>query len=385
MKSLAAAVVLVALVLATTPDVMAQRGGGRPGGGERGGFGGGRQGGGERPSFGGNSGGPGGGRGGFGGGDRGSFGGGRPSFGGGFGGPGGGSGGRGGFGGGRPTFDTNGDGQIDKSEIAAMPEGFRQAMESRGIKIQPGSVDEFRDSMRKQFEQRAREEGWSWGGRREEERSNGDSKESANRERYQPAAPFRPRERERVTVDLPPKYSELDLDFDGQVGLYEWITAKRESLDEFDEIDGNADGVLTPKELKFFDEIEAASEAKVASYKRDRVILIDGKGTFSGKSGGKKTTKSNMSPEEREQNVQKGKNYFSQMDKNKNGKIDREEWEASRRIRPWFEGSGIKLTDMSEDDFANNFVKAVELMKENQAKAKEGKEDRRDEKREWRR
>ena len=33
-----------------------------------------------------------------------------------------------------------------------------------------------------------------------------------------------------MTVDLPPKYSELDIDYDGQIGLYEWITARRESL-----------------------------------------------------------------------------------------------------------------------------------------------------------
>lgn len=376
MKSLAHLTVLVALIFLTTPQLHAQRGGrpggdrgdrgfgGRPSGGERGSFGG-RPGGGERSGFGGCPGG-----------DRGGFGGGRPSFGGG---PGGST--RGGFGGGRPSFDTNGDGQIDKNEIANMPEGFRQAMESRGIKLQPGSVDQFRDSMRKQFEQKAREEGWSWG-RREEDNRREENGESANRERYQPAAPFRPRERERVTVDLPPKYSELDLDFDGQVGLYEWITAKRESLEEFDEIDGNADGVLTPKELKFFDEITAASEAKVTSYKRDRVVLIDGKGTFTGKKAGDSTTtKSNMSAEERESTVKKGKSYFSQMDKNKNGKIDREEWESSKRIRPWFESSGIKLSSMSEDDFANNFLKAVELMKENQSKGK----DRKDERREWKR
>lgn len=372
MNAFARTLLLVAVAIWSSPETLAQRGG--RGGGDRGGFGGGRPGGGDRGGFGGGD--RGGRQGGFGGGP----GGGRGGFGGG---PGGGGFG-GGPGGGRPTFDTNGDGQIDKSEIANMPEGFRNAMESRGIKIEPGSVDGFRDNIRRQFEQRAREEGWSMGGRREEE--NKERGENANRERYQPAAPFRARERERVTVDLPPKYSELDIDFDGQVGLYEWITARRESLDEFDEIDANADGVLTPKELKFFDEIDAATEAKVTSFKRDRVVIIDGKGSFTGKKSGEKVDgKSKMSAEEREKTVEKGRSYFGQMDKNKNGKIDREEWESSRRIRPWFESSGIKLSDMSEDDFSNNFLKAVELMKQNEGKGKEKGKERENTKREWKR
>ena len=75
---------------------------------------------------------------------------------------------------------------------------------------------------------------------------------------------------------LPPKYSELDIDYDGQIGLYEWITARRESLSQFDEMDMNFDGILTPSELLVYDEVMASGEPKVTSYKRERVTIVGG-------------------------------------------------------------------------------------------------------------
>ena len=92
----------------------------------------------------------------------------------------------GGFG---SRLDQNGDGRIDQNELNDIPEGFRQAMQSRGVKLKPGlSVEEFTQSMRQQFE-RSREEGRRPSEERPDERSPG------NRSQYRPPAPFRPRRR----------------------------------------------------------------------------------------------------------------------------------------------------------------------------------------------
>ncbi len=313
------------------------------------------------------------------GGDRGGFGGrgGGEVAPGGFGGPGGSRGGAppGGFGGGPPEspggpggrlgsmMDPNGDGRIDQNEISKMPEGFRSMMEARGIKIEPGtSVEDFRNNMMQQFQQ-MREEG---GGFRPPG-SQPQDESQVNRSEYSPASPFRPRSKERITVDLPPKYSELDIDYDGQIGLYEWITARRESIDQFDDIDENVDGILTPLELKLFEETSAGGTPEVVSVKRDRLTIIGGQGAASGRDNGKSPGSSKggkMSKEEREQQESVGKRYFGMMDRDKDGKVSEEEWSVSRRLKPMFESAGIKVESMSEDQFAKNYVKALEKSRE---------------------
>lgn len=56
----------------------------------------------------------------------------------------------------------------------------------------------------------------------------------------------------KLPKELPSWFEELDKDIDGQVGLYEWRKDGRD-LYEFETMDFNADGLLTPEEvLKFF-------------------------------------------------------------------------------------------------------------------------------------
>ncbi len=363
------AVVLVVILLAPAAPSQDRRDGGGRG---RGGFGGDRgdrgQGGGERgrPSGGATRGGFGGGQPGSGG-TRGGFGGGQPGGGdrtrGGFGGgpPGGGDRTRGGFGGGspgggdrggRPTLDGNGDGRIDQNEINQMSDQMKQFMQSRGITIRPGmSMDDFRNNMREQF---------SRGG----EGGRGGDSQARSRGQNGVLGPFRPRTKERMTVDLPPKYSELDIDYDGQIGLYEWITARRESLSQFDQMDLNFDGILTPSELLVYDEVLASGEPKVTSYKRERITIVGGGGSTRSTGSaairlGGSAKASKPSAEEVQKHAATAKRYFASMDKNGDGKIGEDEWAQSRRLKPWFEKAGIKLTTMSESDFAGKFAIAM--------------------------
>jgi len=234
-------------------------------------------------------------------------------------------------------------------------------LERSGAK--PGmSVDQFGDTVRSGFE-RIRAE-------RERDAENGDDRRG---ERGRPSgninqvnSAFRAKDKERVTVDLPPKYKEFDTDSDEQLGLYEWIIAKRESLKQFDQIDADADGMLTPLELKFYEEIEKAGEPRVVSYKTDRLLIVGPSGRKSGNSGDsqKKSSKDGkkLSKEEREKQSEISKKYFAGMDKNKDGKLDPDEFDK-RRLVPWFEKAGIEVKTMSEKEFGKAFVTAVERTK----------------------
>lgn len=343
---------------------------GRDGGGrDRGGFGG--RGGGER-------GGPGGMRPGgtFGGGrPGGTFGGGRPggTFGGGRPGGGGFGGGESRSGGMAARFDTDGDGRISQNEINGIPEGFRSVMQSRGIKLQAGlSVEDFGNNVRMQFE-RAREQNGGAFENRGPGRTD-ETQSSANRAEYKPATPFRPREKERMTVDLPPKYSELDTDYDGQVGLYEWIVARRDDLGLFDEIDADLDGYLTPKELKFFDDVSAAGDKNLTAlaekYKRPRIIIVGGPSATG--VAGRNNKPSSFTKEEKQKHVEYAQKAFPYLDTDKDGSISVEEMAKSRRVRPMFEKAGIEVKAMSAQQFNDNYVRAMEFFAAEKAKGAGG-------------
>jgi len=251
-------------------------------------------------------------------------------------------------------LDVNGDGRIDQQEIQQMPEGLRQMMESRGVKLKPGqTVDEFRNNIREQFT-KMREQGVN-------PFAPPGSSSSGNRSAYAPPAPFRPRTRDPLTKPLPDKYTELDTDTDGQVALYEWLKMRRDELDQFDLMDSNKDGYLTPRELHSFDEATSKSEPQVVSYKRERLTIVGGGRTSSGTSGSSLSKKESKAgaKEAKAEHETRGKMYAGYMDRNKNGKIDIEEWENSRRIKPMFEQAGVKIEAMSVDEFTKRYAKVM--------------------------
>lgn len=335
---------VVTLVLSLMPlQVSAQRGGrggerGVGGGGERGSRGGGERGG----PGGGDRGGPGGGerggqRGGPGGAERG--------------GP---AGGRGGDRGGaaRPTMDANGDGRIDAAELKNMPEGLRAVMESRGIKVEAGvSMDELREKIRSGVYQR---------GPSENPYGRPDESSSGNRSRYTPPQPFRPRDREPLTKSLPEEYAEMDIDYDGQIALYEWMKTRRQELDGFDARDSNRDGMLTPKELHAFAELNEQDEPQVVSYTRERLTVVGSGGSSSGSSSSNSKSKKgekSLSKEEKVKHEQRGEFFVKYIDKNRDGKIDMQEWESNSKARSFMEGGGQKIQPMSNSEFIKRYVK----------------------------
>jgi len=145
---------------------------------------------------------------------------------------------------------------------------FGGMLEARGFKLESGeSVDTARGRRRQRFEDKRRERGLR----------NDDSSDNGRANRSTPPSAFKPRDRKRITVDLPKSYVEIDSDLDRQIGLYEWIVARRKDLELFDDIDRNADGLLTPKELTAWDKLkDAADETSLTATKRERLLIVDG-------------------------------------------------------------------------------------------------------------
>lgn len=315
---------------------------------------------------------------------RGGDSGGRPSFGGGppggfGGGPPGGFGG-GGFGGGSPwggsssggspwggssedrssrfssMMDRNGNGKIDQEEIDQMPSFVRDMMRSRGVELKAGaSIQDFQNTVRGGF---SGESG---------DPNRGGSRDGRSSEPV--LKPYRQKEQKRMTFELPPKYSELDTDLDGQLAFHEWLAARREDIDEFNNIDFDGDAFLTPQELLDYDSGAAGkNEQFLAAAQKDRLVIVSARPSGSSRGGSRDGSSSRddrsrdgRSRDDRSSDGSEAEStaqrYFGMMDRNQNGQIDGEEWDQSRRLRPMFEQAGIRISEMRQDEFVRNYVR----------------------------
>ena len=158
--------------------------------------------------------------------------------------------------------------------------------------------------------------------------------ESRDGDRRPPTA-REPKERPRVTFDLPQSFNDRDFDRDGQIGLYEWRKWDRTKLNEFLDLDLNRDGFLTPIEL-----LIATDAAPVVG------------GSTAAPSGPR------VEPTDRER--EEAQRYFTALDKNDDGKVNPDEWSISRRLKPMFEKAGSDLDrDMDAATFEVEYATAV--------------------------
>ncbi len=324
-------------------------------GGPPGGFGGGGFGGPPGAVPGGGFGGPPGGFGGGGfGGPPGGFGG------GGFGGPPGGFGG--GDSGGRSRMDTNGNGKIDQEEIDQMPSFVRDMMKARGVELKAGmSVDDMRNSFRSSFG------GGDGGqpGQPGQPGSNPNQNGQGNSGAAKTLTPFKMKPKKPIVLTLPPAYADSDTDFDGQIGMYEWMQTRRNDLERYDAIDSNSDGFLTPEELLAAD----TANAVVASTERKKLTIVSatptkakanpagGPASGNGQSNG---SQPNAVPDER--TTSRAAERFDSMDTNKDGFVEGAEWENSGRAKGIFEQAGVALSKMSRDQFTQTYAKLITSM-----------------------
>jgi len=298
-------------------------------------------------------------------GDRGSWGN-RDGGGGGFGGgsPGGfGGGSPGGFGGGgRSMLDTDGNGIIDQEEIDRMPSFVRDMMASRGIELKAGtSVDDMRNTMRAGFSG-----GRDAGGSQNNAPNNGRGNSTTTAAKPV-LKPYIMKPKPALIETLPPAYAEVDTDFDGQLGLDEWMLARRTDLDQFDEFDKDHDGFLIPEELKAAEAV--VTDTNVAmSVRTEKLTIVSAKpkvvpgSSSSGNNGGQENGNSggNRWGGRGGDVAEQAKSYFPRLDQNQDGFIDAEEFQQSRRVRGMFEQAGIQPEKMSLEQFTQNLQKATE-------------------------
>lgn len=254
-------------------------------------------------------------------------------------------------------MDTNGNGVIDQEEIDRMPSFVRDMMQSRGLVLKAGmTVDEMRSGF-------SRSTGSS-GSPNDPNKGNNSNNNSDNGSGNAPVVlkPYKMKPKPSLIQTLPPAYSEVDVDFDGQLGLDEWMLARRTELDQFDEMDTDHDGFLIPEELKAAE--VAANVAMAVRTAKLTIVSATPNSQASSQSNG------NANPNDSRSNrwsgggssgdvAEQAKQYFPRLDQNQDGFIDTDEFQQSRRVRGMFESAGIPPAKMSLEQFTQNLEKAT--------------------------
>lgn len=164
----------------------------------------------------------------------------------------------------------------------------------------------------------------------------------------------------RQTMELQSSYTEVDSDRDGQLGLYEWKKSKR-PLAQFNQMDVNHDGFLTPAELKRAEAMGTMMAAVPGSIPTGTSPQVVASPTVSAPTPLAPLSNSivaTMSPEERAKvDAEQAKNFFGMLDKDRDGKLSAPEMANSKTIRPLFESAGLNFNEpMSTDQFVTNYV-----------------------------
>jgi hypothetical protein len=183
-------------------------------------------------------------------------------------------------------YDTNGDGKLNETEIAAMSDKF-QDFKTDWKKYDTNkdsliSADEYKVYMDARM--KAREEQRKDGDRKDEPRKDGDKKDGDKKDGDKKDGDKKAEEKPllRIEIDdiedtkptvyyarnlpkeLPDWFNDLDANKDGQVSLMEWVKGGK-SIRDFAKIDRNDDGLLTPDEVLRYQRLLTGDTAVVAN------------------------------------------------------------------------------------------------------------------------
>ncbi len=308
-------------------------------------------------------------------------------------------------------LDRNNNGRIDREEIERSP--FRSRFDQMEINYRRGfSKKEFErtfSTMRAAREREYREAQYRQRSSYEEQRGRSyvvqtwvdpNSRGRGERPRYEFRGPNsrssngtttsrsvrKPREKIRVTMALQEPFQEGDHDQDGQIGFYEWrLWRGRASAGEFALLDKNHDGFVTPQEIAWAGEVAnevltAKSEAKPAASEETSAQQSQATSPAESssppsettakpsESAGSTSSATQVAPaavqrtppdaqklasieiDEENSDVRRFRNYFSILDRDRDGSLSPQEWDRSRKIRKRLEEAGIDLSKPMDGD-----------------------------------
>jgi len=261
-------------------------------------------------------------------------------------------------------LDKNRDGRIDADEFPQMPASFQNWLVSNGWNPEAGlkKADFLRlhPEMMKDLRRRTPTASGGSSGK------SGPTKDEPNTD--PPQRDFKPllylsepppdeivETQSPATAKLPSDVQDADLNGDGQIDFYEWRTEKLGGFLRFQEIDLNEDSVLSLAELNQAGSITGASSSSSSG---STTSNGDSSRSAPARNSTTNTAQSSNPSGPSKEFVDKVKYFFTYMDKNKNEKLDPEEWEISRKIKPAFERAKVDITKpMDQKTFVAHFLK----------------------------
>ena len=258
------------------------------------------------------------------------------------------------------SFDINGDGELDETEVENVPDSDLADMHAHGL---PASIPVSREAFitsgvatalaaiagrdndpKKVMEDKVNRESVK---AVKEELTKAKPTETKVTGAAVPATSRFAGRKSHYVPELPAEFAARDKNGDCQIALYEW---DRKAYSEFAKLDKNGDGFLTPAEL-------LPAEALKTLYAK---VTARAAPAPAGSSGANPASPAPVGTPGDELDKE-ARNIFGQMDQNRNGMIDEDEWSRSTRIRPSFERAGLKVSiPINPDTFVQHYRRSRE-------------------------